>query len=143
MTGREMLYSLLKMDNAINAKFREIESSAQDIYTVKAVQLGERVQTSPTKGAGFEKAVEALVQMQEDAIAKMNEYVETKAKVIDAINDVPDPVHRELLTARFVQGLPLEEIADGMGYVVRHIHRIKDAALDSFDEVWEKKGGTQ
>ena len=139
MTGREVLHELLKMDYAINALFRELDAVKKDIYSVKAISYGERVQTSPVNGAGYERAVEKLVQRELDATAMIDEFVDLKRRVIEAIHDVRDPVKREFLTAHYVQGHKLERIAEEMDYSLRHIYRIKDDSLDAFDDVWRLK----
>ena len=57
-----------------------------------------------------------------------------KFKIIDAVNNMPEPC-RSILFMKYVQQKRLEEIADELGYSFRHIKRLYNKAMEIFENV--------
>lgn len=89
---------------------------------------GERVQTSRSN-VTEEKYAQYL-----EYDARLNERIDelyaVKSEILEAILTVENNTLREVLIARYINFQRWEEIADSMGYVVRHVLRLHGRALN-------------
>ena len=89
------------------------------------------VQSSPKGGAGYERIVERLAEMDVEIERLIGEYAETKHRMIGEIQSLPRKNHVEVLYKRYVECKSLDRIAREMEYSyewVRHVHgRVLDA----------------
>lgn len=71
------------------------------------------------------RAIEKLEQCADSLEAEAQRIKCTMLAVITAIETVPDTILREILLLRYIDGYPLEKIADKMNYsydYIRHRH---------------------
>lgn len=52
-----------------------------------------------------------------------------KKSVCEEIDSLEDPRYCEVLEAHFIDGLPIEDIADELGYTERHVNRLYSEAI--------------
>ena len=66
----------------------------------------------------------------EDRIKRLkNKSKVLKRQILDEIDTLDDPRQCEILEAFFIDCIQLEDIADSMGYTVRHVYRLYNEAV--------------
>jgi hypothetical protein len=76
---------------------------------------GERVQSTGTK-TKMADAIDKCVDMEAEIDRLIDELVDTKKKVIEAIEKLDSPVEYDMLHRRYIQYQSLQEVADHYGY---------------------------
>lgn len=110
----------------------EALAEAHGIDTTKpAVQAGG---ISDIVGNAAAKAADILTDIREKQIEALQVLSEVEA----VISMVEEPKERVLLSKKYIEGKPLEEIADEMEISRRNIWRVRERALKSADEVMER-----
>jgi hypothetical protein len=67
----------------------------------------------------------------EKRIEKLNKKGECiKCEIINEIDNVDDPRYCEILEAYFIDCMDMEDIADIMGYGVRHTYKLYSSAIN-------------
>ena len=56
-------------------------------------------------------------------------------KIREEITLIPDPVFREILFCKYVNGATLEELAEDFGYSTRHVQRLHKVAVENFETI--------
>lgn len=67
---------------------------------------------------------------QTDINREINEYLDASHKIETLIHSHRNCLEREVLLCRYIYGDTNEEIAEALGYSVRHIQRIIDRATE-------------
>ena len=76
------------------------------------------------EGVFYEDAVNAVVPDAYD-----NALLESKSQIVESIKQVTDPEGQVVLEERYLCDTKWEDIASELGYTVRQIFRVHDAAL--------------
>ena len=71
--------------------------------------------------------------------AQERRLVELRGEILKAIYTVPTLPERELLTYKYIHGLPMEKLIEKLNYSDRHIKRIHKQALEKI-QIPEHKG---
>lgn len=95
----------------------------------------ERVQTSTDNS--IERKFVAYSEYSRLLDEKVEELITYRMMMLKLIKELGDSTYRTLLIARYINCKTWEEIAEDMGYDVRHIHRLHGAALQKFKDVIE------
>lgn len=69
----------------------------------------------------------------------LNERKEMRDRIMKAIEDVEDPLSREILTAVYVNRVPVRKVRVDMSYSEVHLRRLLKAARDSIQMPGEEK----
>lgn len=56
-----------------------------------------------------------------------------KEKIREEITLIPDPVFREILFCKYVNGATFEDLAEDFGYSTRHVQRLHKVAVENFE----------
>ena len=64
----------------------------------------------------------------------IKDHANHRDKLIKRIHAIDNP---DILELRYINDLTMEEIADEMGYSVRHVHRLHEKALEEFADIME------
>lgn len=62
----------------------------------------------------------------------IHEHTSRRDKLIKRIHAVDNPDLEYILELRYINDLTMEQIADTVGYSVRHVHRLHEKALEEF-----------
>lgn len=81
-------------------------------------------------GQSLPRAVEAIIQAQQELDAQSNQCSVVRRKVIAALNQVANPRDHEILRRRYILGQRWEEIAVEMHYKYQHICRCHRKAVE-------------
>ena len=92
-----------------------------------------KVQTSKSYDT-MGDTVASICDREKELKAKMDDYVKIERKVSEKIDEVKEQKYRDLLRYRYILGLTFDQIADRMGYSVRHITRIHEKAVEAFEQ---------
>ena len=99
---------------------------------------GERVQSSSAKDK-MASAVERCVDAEADIDTLIDKLVDVKKEVTQTIERLDSPMEYKLLHARYIQYIPLKDIADLWGMEYTNITTMHGRALKN---VQEMLGGT-
>ena len=54
-----------------------------------------------------------------------------RREILDAIDDLEDAVHAEILESVFIDGMLIEDVGDELGYNIRHVYRLYARAIEA------------
>lgn len=135
MKAKEYLKQIEKLDKCIEQKQIEYDELRLRSTSSGGIQYGERVQTSPT-GDSLERKVVNYVQLEEDINAMIDNFVDTKHKIIDEIQGLSNVNHIDVLFKKYVQYKTLEQIAVEMGYTYQYVRELHGYALQEFSKTY-------
>jgi hypothetical protein len=140
LTAREYLKQLNDIDLEIQAKERQKSKLEKRKYSLSSPSFGERV--SSTHQNNSNKIIDEIETLQQSISESIAALVEIEANVTRGINSLHNPTYRMILTEKYINGIPLSEIASEK-YCERQIKRLHKKALKSLtvicglDEDWE------
>lgn len=136
MTAKEYLQQLHKLDVIIKQRSQEKADLRARLFSIGSFDYSkERVQTSLPEGAGYEKQIEKIVDLEKEIDFLIDEYVELKHTIIGQLHELRNGKYIEILYKRYVENKKLEQIAVEMGYTYNHVRHIHGYALQEF---WDK-----
>ena len=122
------LMKAFRIEQDINNKMEQIVSLRE--LATKASSVLSDMSGSPNRNIHkTEDIIVKFIGMEEELEKEINSLLGTKQYVKDLISQVTDREGRIILEQRYLQYDKWEEIAGEMGYTVRQIFRIHDAAL--------------
>ena len=122
------LMKAFRIEQDINNKMEQIVSLRE--LATKASSVLSDMPGSPNRNIHkTEDIIVKFIGMEEELKKEINSLLGTKQFVKDLISQVTDREGRIILEERYLQYDKWEEIAGEMGYTVRQIFRIHDAAL--------------
>ena len=77
--------------------------------------------------SGYEKKVAADLEKRIDKLVSKGERI--KCEIINEIDNIDDPRYCEILEAYFIDCMDMEDIADNMGYGLRHTYKLYSDAI--------------
>ncbi len=132
MTSKEYLRQAHNLNARINAHIREKEELQHMVYTISSPQLGERVQTSRNTDAPYARTIEKITLLEERITKEIDQLVDLKAEIYDAINCMENSDEQLLLQYRYCEDCSWEDIGIAMHMSVRTVHRVHSSALRNF-----------
>lgn len=115
MDAKEFLRLPEKLDVRIKNKLIEQQQWRDLALGITANMDGERVRSTGTK-TKMADAIDKCVDMEAEIDRLIDELVDTKKKVIEAIEKLDSPVEYDVLHRRYIQYQSLQEVADHYGY---------------------------
>lgn len=80
-------------------------------------------------------AVEKIIETERLITEQVDQLLDVRQEISDAIWGIPDTKLRTVLRYRYLSGNRWEEIADKMGYDFRYIFKLHQRALDNITTV--------
>lgn len=137
---KDYLKQVRALDLKIDQLLKDKEELRERAYCVSAVRTdGDKVQSS-TNRETFEHLIAKVADMEADIDKMVDEYIDTKRRIIKEIHAINHPKYVELLHLKYIDYLKLEEIADvmkktdGKPYSYDHIRRLHGEALEEFSK---------
>lgn len=131
MTAKQYLKQIKQMETAISVIESEllrlrskVESPTGPKYTAARVQY--------STGDALENGVVKLAMLESKLLKQVEEYEETRQRIIGEILSLTEPSYTKVLYAIYVEGLPLWKTGQRMHYSKRQINRIHGFALTEF-----------
>lgn len=132
MTVKEYLNQIRDMDIRISQRQKQLEELRILAFGDKSPAIDKpQIQTSPA-GDILESAVIKYVDLDKEINDLIDEYVNTKNRIIHEIHRLNNPKYVELLHKRYVDYMSLEDIASEMNYSHDRIRHLHGNALEAF-----------
>ncbi len=125
----EFLSQAYHIDLRINSKLEQLESL--NSLAAKATAAFGNEPVSGSRDVHRREAVICkIVDLQNEINDDIDCLVDTKRKVREMIESVPNVDYRIVLELRYLNFRKWEEIAVSMGYALRSVHYIHDKAIE-------------
>lgn len=125
-----------KLDARIKNKLIEKQQWKEIALGITASMDGERVQSSGAKSK-MANAVERLVDAEAEIDSLVDELIDTKKKVIQTIERLDSATEYKLLHLRYIQYVPLKNIADEWNVEYTTITTTHGRALKNVQRILE------
>jgi DNA-directed RNA polymerase specialized sigma subunit len=119
-----------------------IQNKLSEIYQLKTMACsitvsndGERVQTSPDKDR-LGTTVAKIVDLENETNKLIDSFIAERSHIISQIDKINDTNMYTVLTARYVSGKTIEDIAKDMSYSRMQVDRIRNNALSEFEKMY-------
>lgn len=134
MTAKEYLQQLKNADMTIRQKIKELEDlRAMSLCTGGFDYKNERVQTSLSGDALYEKKVMEIISDEKELRRAIKGYESTRRMIISQIRGLKNKKHAIFLYKRYVEFKKIWEIANEMGYTYQYARELHGAALKNFE----------
>ena len=127
-----------RLDAQIRSKLVEKQQWRDMALGITANMEGERVQSSGTKSK-MANAIEKCVDMEREIDALIDKLIDTKKEVISTIEQVSSASEYELLHMRYIQYIPLKDIAVMWKTEYTNITSCHGRALKSVQSVLDER----
>jgi DNA-directed RNA polymerase specialized sigma subunit len=133
MTAKEWLKRGWKLDREITALLRTKEETRERLMSITAGYAGE-----PVQGTRDPHRYDRLAELDDMIDQRIDQLVQIKAEITDAIARVQDSRYRTLLTERYLRYRTWEQIAVDMNYTWRRVMQLHGEALLAMEDVLQK-----
>ena len=138
MDAKSYLREVERLDVRIQNKLIERQQWKDIAFGITASVGGERVQTSGSQQK-MADAVVKCVDMEEEINALVDSLIETKKDVIATIEQLDNPTEYDILHKRYIQFMPLKEIAERYGREYNTITTAHGRALKNVQMILDKQ----
>lgn len=128
MTPKEYLQQAYRIDRKIKLDIEKLSAMRSSLFG-KAVSYESDSTQHTLHGNGIEAAMLRVLEYEERINAEIDRLTDTRLKIEQVINLVPDDTQREVLTRRYLLYQKWEYIAVEMNYSIRRIHQLHGDAL--------------
>ena len=133
MTAKEYLNRVRRQNYILKQTEKELNEIRADILTLRASSLSEHV--SGSKNSDTADKYIRLESYMEKVNAEWDKLIDMRNAAKDLIGAMPDPMHRAVLYARYINGQRWEDIAMDMHYSSKGIFKLHGEALRVFDQM--------
>jgi hypothetical protein len=133
MTAKEYLNRVRRQNYILKQTEKELNEIRADILTLRASSLSEHV--SGSKNSDTADKYIRLESYMEKVNAECDKLIDMRNAAKDLIGAMPDPMHRAVLYARYINGQRWEDIAMDMHYSWKGIFKLHGQALRVFDQM--------
>ena len=134
MTYDEKLAFLRRYRDAQRTMRRCMEELQQ--LRAEATSVSQSLSGMPSGGGdgqAIPRAVERIADAESRLASAYGTALAERSRVKDAIDTVPDPLRRDILTRRYILGQRWERIAADNDLVMRQVFRLHHRAVESLD----------
>ena len=129
MNAKNYLNQLRTLEMTIAARKAEVERLKAERTYLKGVSYdSDRVKTSGTPGAQFERLADIIADTERNVV----ELAEKRHKIITEIDGLEKPEYVEILQLRYLERQRFESIACTMGYTYSWTVQLHGIALQAF-----------
>ena len=129
MTAKEYLRQAYRLDQKISSDLEEVASLREMATSVSSPQVAERVQTSGNTDASFVRALEKIMNLEEQINKEIDLLMELKKEIRIVITTVEDTDERMVLKYRYVHNYTWEQIGNELHADARTVRRWHGKAL--------------
>ena len=124
---RELLRRVRKCRYMVDACIKDLEQARRDAYALKAVRIGDKVQTNHQ--SDLAQVVEKIERYEEKLQKNIDELIGLKLDATAIIRKEPDLCARAILYRRYLLAESWETITKEMGYSRSQASKIMDSAI--------------
>ena len=130
LTAKEYLERMKTMKYQIKVKKYELRDLRDDIGTLKAPLLTDKVQGG--KGNSFTCSVEKAIQLEEDIKQETAEKLAYLHDVHFKLKALGNELYNALLTDRYINNRRSDEISKDINYNAAYVRKLTGEALEAF-----------
>lgn len=134
MTYDEKIAFLRRYRDAQRTMRRLLEELQQ--LQAEATSVSQALSGMPSGGGdgqAIPRAVERIADAESRLVSAYGAALAECSRVKDAIDTVPDPLRRDILTSRYILGQRWERIAADNDLVMRQVFRLHHRAVEALD----------
>lgn len=140
MDAREYLQQLKKIDVAINQKIHEAcELKTELKRGLRPINYMEKVQTSTTDSASFEKLVNKMIDLEKEIDEEIDYFVNKKHEIINEIQGLDKAIYVQILYKKYVEFKEWRVISREMHYSRANAFKLLQNALNAFEKKYFDK----
>lgn len=128
MTPKEYLQQAYRIDRKIKLDIEKQSAMRSSLFGKAVSYESDGTQHTP-HGNGIEAAMLRVLEYEERINAEIDRLTDTRLKIEQVINLVPDDTQREVLTRRYLLYQKWEYIAVEMNYNIKWIFKLHGKAL--------------
>ena len=129
MTAKEYLNQAYWLDRRIDSKLEQL-SALKDMATKTTSVMSDDVVSHTRNVHSMQDVIAKIIDMQAEINADIDQLVDLKREIMQVVKAVQNPEHQTLLELRYLCFKSWEDVAQELGYNVRHIYRLHDEAVD-------------
>ena len=129
MTAKEYLNQAYWLDRRIDSKLEQL-SALKDMATKTTSVMSDDVVSHTRNVHSMQDVIAKIIDMQAEINADIDQLVDLKREIMQVVKTVQNPEHQTLLELRYLCFKSWEDVAQELGYNVRHIYRLHDEAVD-------------
>lgn len=128
---RELLARVRKCRYMVDACIKDLEQARRDAYALKAVRIGDKVQTNHQ--SDLAQVVEKIEHYEEKLQKNIDELIGLKLDAMAIIRKEPDFCARAILYRRYLLAESWDTISKETGYSVRQSTRAAAMAINRLE----------
>lgn len=128
---RELLRRVRKCRYMVDACIKDLEQARRDAYALKAVQIGDKVQTNHQ--SDLAQVVEKIERYEEKLQKNIDKLIGLKLDAMAIIRKEPDFCARAILYRRYLLAESWNTISKETGYSVRQSTRVAAMAINRLE----------
>lgn len=128
---RELLRRVRKCRYMVDACIKDLEQARRDAYALKAVRIGDKVQTNHQ--SDLAQVVEKIERYEEKLQKNIDELIGLKLDAMTIIRKEPDFCARAILYRRYLLAESWDTISKETGYSVRQSTRAAAMAINRLE----------
>lgn len=129
MTAKEYLNQAYWLDRRIDSKLEQL-SALKDMATKTTSVMSDDVVSHTRNVHSMQDVIAKIIDMQAEINADIDQLVDLKREIMQVVKSVQNPEHQTLLELRYLCFKSWEDVAEELGYNVRHIYRLHDEAVE-------------
>ena len=129
MTAKEYLNQAYWLDRRIDSKLEQL-SALKDMATKTTSVMNDDVVSHTRNVHSMQDVIAKIIDMQAEINADIDQLVDLKREIMQVVKSVQNPEHQTLLELRYLCFKSWEDVAEELGYNVRHIYRLHDEAVE-------------
>jgi len=129
MTAKEYLNQAYGLDRRIDSKLEQL-SALKDMATKTTSVMSDDVVSHTRNVHSMQDVIAKIIDMQAEINADIDQLVDLKREIMQVVKAVQNPEHQTLLELRYLCFKSWEDVAEELGYNVRHIYRLHDEAVE-------------
>lgn len=145
MTAKEYLNQAYKLDRKANMILQKADTMRKSLYG-----RGQSYENTShnSNNDGIAKAIEKVADYERKADEIIDRLIDMRIEIETAINEVPDPIQREVLERRYllyqswdgfydkISGQYVKGICENMGYSRTQVFRQHREGIKAFEKIW-------
>ena len=129
MTAKEYLNQAYWLDKRIDSKLEQL-SALKEMATKTTSIMSDDVVSHTRNVHSMQDVIAKIIDMQTEINADIDHLVDLKREIMQVVKAVQNPEHQTLLELRYLCFKSWEDVAQELGYNVRHIYRLHDEAVE-------------
>lgn len=128
---KERLRNFKKLGMEIDRKLEEVERLRA--WVTRTTPVFSAAPKSHGEGGGFAEKAERLIEVNAQINREIDRYIDERKTIAAAIEGLQDLTQRTIMGMYYLNGQTWEEIAEKIGYDVRHVYRLHGTALEKIE----------